>query len=264
MAACPYDAIFINPEDHSAEKCNFCAHRLDVGLEPACVVVCPIEAILVGDMDDPNSKVAQDHRPRARRGAPAREGHASEGVLQGRASGDARSARGAPSRRRPLRVERAAGRRPARSAPDTRARWNSSAAALLSYDVSHTAPWDWRVSLYTWTKGIAAGIVSRRAAAGRSSAALTWTGPLWTWVAPVVGGAFLAMTGGLLDRGSRASRALLSDLHAAAVAQLARARRVHHRRVLARAARALRRVAARARGTSRAACRDRRASRSPR
>ena len=27
MAACPYDAIFINPEDHSAEKCNFCAHR---------------------------------------------------------------------------------------------------------------------------------------------------------------------------------------------------------------------------------------------
>ena len=31
MAACPYDAIFINPEDHSAEKCNFCAHRIDVG-----------------------------------------------------------------------------------------------------------------------------------------------------------------------------------------------------------------------------------------
>ncbi len=35
IAACPYDAIFINPEDHSAEKCNFCAHRIDVGLEPA-------------------------------------------------------------------------------------------------------------------------------------------------------------------------------------------------------------------------------------
>ncbi|HSP73111.1 MAG TPA: 4Fe-4S dicluster domain-containing protein, partial [Gaiellaceae bacterium] len=38
MAACPYDAIFINPEDHSAEKCNFCSHRIDAGLEPACVV----------------------------------------------------------------------------------------------------------------------------------------------------------------------------------------------------------------------------------
>jgi Fe-S-cluster-containing dehydrogenase component len=32
MAACPYDAIFINPEDHSAEKCNFCAHRIEIGL----------------------------------------------------------------------------------------------------------------------------------------------------------------------------------------------------------------------------------------
>src|SRR4029079_6795137 len=59
IAACPYDAIFINPEDHSAEKCNFCAHRLDVGLEPACVVVCPTQAILVGDMNDTESYVAQ-------------------------------------------------------------------------------------------------------------------------------------------------------------------------------------------------------------
>ena len=59
MAACPYDAIFINPEDHSAEKCNMCAHRLDMGLEPACVTVCPTEAILVGDLNDPASKVAQ-------------------------------------------------------------------------------------------------------------------------------------------------------------------------------------------------------------
>ncbi|MEO8519353.1 MAG: 4Fe-4S dicluster domain-containing protein, partial [Dermatophilaceae bacterium] len=59
MAACPYDAIFINPQDHSAEKCNMCAHRLDIGLEPACVSVCPAEAILVGDLFDPTSKVAQ-------------------------------------------------------------------------------------------------------------------------------------------------------------------------------------------------------------
>src|SRR3954465_5912785 len=59
MAACPSDAIFINPEDHSAEKCNFCAHRIDSGLEPACVVVCPVEAILVGDMNDTTSRVAQ-------------------------------------------------------------------------------------------------------------------------------------------------------------------------------------------------------------
>ena len=59
MAACPYDAIFINPEDHSAEKCNFCAHRIDMNLEPACVVVCPTQPILVGDMNDGDSYVAQ-------------------------------------------------------------------------------------------------------------------------------------------------------------------------------------------------------------
>ncbi len=59
IAACPYDAIFINPDDGGAEKCNFCAHRLDVGLEPACVTVCPTEAILVGDLDDPRSRVAR-------------------------------------------------------------------------------------------------------------------------------------------------------------------------------------------------------------
>ncbi len=111
MAACPYDAIFINPEDHSAEKCNFCAHRIDIGLEPACVVVCPVEAILVGDMDDPASKVGRIVGPRTRQRAAAREGDAAEALLQGRASGDARPARRAPSRRRPLHVERAAGGR---------------------------------------------------------------------------------------------------------------------------------------------------------
>ena len=34
---------------------------------------------------------------------------------------------------------------------------SSSAAALLAYDVAHAIPWDWKVSLYTLTKGIASG-----------------------------------------------------------------------------------------------------------
>jgi len=59
IAACPYDAIFINPDDGAAEKCNLCSHRIDAGLEPACVSVCPTNAILVGDLDDPASPVAQ-------------------------------------------------------------------------------------------------------------------------------------------------------------------------------------------------------------
>ncbi len=57
--ACPYDATFINPEDHSAEKCNFCAHRLDVGLEPVCVVVCSTQELMVDDLNDPDAEVSR-------------------------------------------------------------------------------------------------------------------------------------------------------------------------------------------------------------
>ncbi|MCA9972574.1 MAG: polysulfide reductase NrfD [Anaerolineales bacterium] len=59
MQACPYDAIYIDPESHTAAKCHYCAHRTDIGLEPACVVVCPEHAIISGDMNDPNSEISQ-------------------------------------------------------------------------------------------------------------------------------------------------------------------------------------------------------------
>jgi Fe-S-cluster-containing dehydrogenase component/formate-dependent nitrite reductase membrane component NrfD len=58
MQACPYDAIYIDPETDTAAKCHYCAHRTDIGLEPACVVVCPEHAIIAGDMNDPNSEIA--------------------------------------------------------------------------------------------------------------------------------------------------------------------------------------------------------------
>jgi len=58
MQACPYDAIYIDPEDGTAAKCTYCAHRTDIGLEPACVVVCPEHAIIAGDMNDPNSEIS--------------------------------------------------------------------------------------------------------------------------------------------------------------------------------------------------------------
>ena len=59
MQACPYDALYIDPETQTAAKCNYCAHRIDIGLEPACVNVCPEHAIISGDMDDPESEISE-------------------------------------------------------------------------------------------------------------------------------------------------------------------------------------------------------------
>ncbi|HEX8557947.1 MAG TPA: 4Fe-4S dicluster domain-containing protein [Pyrinomonadaceae bacterium] len=206
MAACPYDAIFINPEDHSAEKCNFCAHRIDSGLEPACVVVCPTEAIIVGDMNDPDSRVAgyvgrealDVRRPEKETLPKVFYKGAHQATLD------------------PLAARRPSGglfmwseqkRDEATVNSGNPAFQNTSAAALLAYDVPHSLPWDWRVSLYTWTKGIAAGaylvaaLLTLLVAWGGPALAPGWTpgaGALWLWAAPVLSGAFLAITGGLL------------------------------------------------------------------
>ena len=202
MAACPYDAIFINPEDHSAEKCNFCAHRIDAGLEPACVVVCPVEAILVGDMNDPASRVAhyvgrepvQVRRPEKETLPKLFYKGAHQATLDPLAA------------RRPegdlfMWGEQKTGAETVNSGtPDFN---NTSAAALLAYDVPHSLPWDWRVSLYTWTKGIAAGAYLVAALLFILGRVTHWPlfvggGVLWLLITPVVSGFFLALTGGLL------------------------------------------------------------------
>jgi Fe-S-cluster-containing dehydrogenase component len=56
IAACPYDARFIHPDGY-ADKCTFCIHRVEKGLEPACVAVCPAHCMYFGDLNDPNSEV---------------------------------------------------------------------------------------------------------------------------------------------------------------------------------------------------------------
>lgn len=59
VQACPYDARFINPETHTADKCNFCLHRTEAGLLPACVETCVGGARIFGDLNDPNSEISR-------------------------------------------------------------------------------------------------------------------------------------------------------------------------------------------------------------
>jgi Fe-S-cluster-containing dehydrogenase component len=63
IAACPYDARFIHPDGY-ADKCTFCIHRVEEGLAPACVAVCPTRCMHFGDLDDPNSEVSRLLRSR--------------------------------------------------------------------------------------------------------------------------------------------------------------------------------------------------------
>ncbi|HXG58880.1 MAG TPA: 4Fe-4S dicluster domain-containing protein, partial [Thermoanaerobaculia bacterium] len=192
IAACPYDAIFINPEDHSAEKCNFCAHRLEAGLEPACVIVCPTEAILIGDLRDPESRVAKYvGRDVVAVRRPEKETHPKlfyKGAHQ--ATLDPLAAR------RPgggIFVWSEQGEEvPGSVTSGHPGPANNAAAAILAYDVPHRAPWGSGVAAYVWTKAIAAG--SYLVAAALMLAGAIERGPFWNWTMPAVSAVFLAIT----------------------------------------------------------------------
>jgi Fe-S-cluster-containing dehydrogenase component/formate-dependent nitrite reductase membrane component NrfD len=149
MQACPYDAIYLNEDTGSAEKCHFCAHRIEKQLEPACVVVCPERAIVAGDLDDPGSEI------RKLLGAqPVSVRKPEQGTGPKLFYIDADEASLVPSAPRQeemyLWSERAAPAPPG-------ANFDAESDVRVAYDVAHPAPWGWPVGTYLWTKAFAAG-----------------------------------------------------------------------------------------------------------
>lgn len=58
IASCPYDVRYVNPFKKYVQKCNWCFHRVDAGIEPACVETCIGRARIFGDLKDPHSEIS--------------------------------------------------------------------------------------------------------------------------------------------------------------------------------------------------------------
>jgi Fe-S-cluster-containing dehydrogenase component len=151
MQACPYDAIYLNEDLGAVEKCHFCAHRVERGLEPACVVVCPEHAIIPGDLHDPASpagrlvreRETQVRRPEQRTGPNVHYVGAAEVALRPGAA--ARPPMYLWSDRPPAKPEAWPASLPL--FPDAR----------TVLDAGHQVVWGWPIAAYLVTKGIAAG-----------------------------------------------------------------------------------------------------------
>ncbi|MFG0320562.1 MAG: 4Fe-4S dicluster domain-containing protein [Planctomycetota bacterium JB042] len=151
MQACPYDAIYLNDETGSVEKCHYCAHRVEQNLEPACVVVCPEQAIVPGDLHDPSSKIAtmvaehDTERRRTEQGTGPNVhylGHEPVALEPGAAA------------RPPTYLW---SDRPATKPEPWPASLETAADTRTVLDAGHKVEWGWAVALYLVTKGIAGG-----------------------------------------------------------------------------------------------------------
>jgi len=190
MQGCPYDAIYIDEDTHTAAKCNFCAHRIDQDLEPACVVVCPTHSIWVGDLDDATSGISRlintnattVRSPEQNTGPNVFYLGADRAVLDPLAApvDDAYIWAASDEHRmdvgKDLPVDPVTG-------------------ARTTYNTSHPRPWGWRVTTYLWTKAVSAGALMVAVIASFLGIDL---GVLGTVVAPAIAVVFLAITGLLL------------------------------------------------------------------
>jgi Fe-S-cluster-containing dehydrogenase component/formate-dependent nitrite reductase membrane component NrfD len=198
MHACPYDALYIDPDTRTAAKCHYCAHRVEVGLEPACVIVCPEQAIIAGDLDDPASRIA---RLVATEGVQVRK--PEQGTQPKVYYLGADTSALTPVLQRPAEglvwAERPADQISlVRMAAEARgASRMGGEASRPVYDVPRAPrPWGGRVAAYLWTKAIAAGTLLVAGLAALAGAGLDPA--LAGVVAPAVALGFLAVTAALL------------------------------------------------------------------
>lgn len=197
MQACPYDALYIDPDTSTAAKCHYCAHRVEVGLEPACVVVCPEQAIVAGDLDDPRSRIA---RLVAREQVEVRK--PEQGTRPKVFYVGAESSTLTPSLQRPQ-ASHLWGQRPAaeadlvRMVADLHDRDHGGGTLSRTvYDAPHAArPWGWKVGAYLWTKAVAAGVLLVAAVGSLMGEAGGWLSGV---MAPATALVFLALTAALL------------------------------------------------------------------
>jgi len=158
MQACPYDSIYIDPDQGTAAKCHFCAHRTEVGLEPSCVVVCPAHAIIAGDLDASDGEIAQ---LLARE--PVRVRKPEQGTRPKLYYIDADESAIVPTAARHESIYMWSQRNESLNGggalypPDSPLLHKN---ALAAYDVSHARPWGWQVPAYCWTKGIGSGALA--------------------------------------------------------------------------------------------------------
>jgi len=154
LQGCPYDAIYLNEDKGIAQKCHFCAHRVEVGLAPACAVVCPTEAIVPGDLDDPSSRAAaliSEHGSTLRK--PEAGTSPNVHYIEGSAAGidpELTSAAGGL-----LWAQQLPGERLDAILFDGLER---KAEARTTYDVQRKAPWGVGISGYLFFKSLAAGV----------------------------------------------------------------------------------------------------------
>jgi Fe-S-cluster-containing dehydrogenase component/formate-dependent nitrite reductase membrane component NrfD len=155
MQACPYDALYIDPVEHTAQKCNFCAHRVDAGLKPACEIVCPETAIISGDLDDPESSIA---RLIAREPVHVRKPEQGTQPKLFYINADALTLTPNLTKREGVTMWGELRGSPSAAAPQRSAMADGTARDV--YDVGHPRPWGFKVSSYLWTKSIAAGALA--------------------------------------------------------------------------------------------------------